>query len=180
MGLSGADQEVHWVAMGIGDQVDFRREPASRPSEGLCAGPPFAPAACWWARMTVPSSITHSVSASPRRTSRTACHTPTRLHRLNRVNTDIQGPKASGRSRQGAPVRCFQRMASTNGRLGRLGLPRCPSSGGSRGATFAHIRSLSWLRGMQSPRIFILGTRLKIKVQAMSSITSANLKTRLS
>jgi hypothetical protein len=50
--------------MGIGDQVDFRREPASRPSECLHPGPPFAPAAWQWAQMTVPSSNTHSVSAS--------------------------------------------------------------------------------------------------------------------
>lgn len=146
--LTRAEHEIHRVAVGIGDQVDFGREPAPRPAKPLRAGPPFAPAACWWARMTVPSSITHSVSASVRRVSRTVCHTPARLHRLKRVNTDVQGPKASGRSRQGAPVRCFQRMASTNGRLGRLGLPRRPFSEGRRGASLAHMWSLNWLRGI--------------------------------
>ncbi len=157
--LARAEHEVHRIAVGIGDQVDLGREPAPRSAKPLRAGPPFAPAACWWARMTVPSSITHSVSASLRSTSRMVCHTPARLQRLKRVKTDAQEPKTSGRSRQGAPVRCFHRMASTKGRLGRLGLPRRPFSGGRRGASLAHIWSLNWLRGIGIPMAIYLGYR---------------------
>jgi len=92
--------------------------------------------------MTVPSTMTHSQSASPRSASRARCQTPFRFHRLKRVKTVFQGPKDSGRSLQGAPVLCFQRMASTMGRLSSRGRPIPPCSLGSRGPSLAHIRSV--------------------------------------
>ena len=140
--LAWCQHEVHRIPVGIPDQVDFSRETAAGTPDCLDVGPPFAPAACWWARMTVPSTMTHSQSASPRRASRTRCQTPLRFHRLKRVKTVFQGPKDSGRSRQGAPVRCFQRMASTIGRLSRRGRPIPPCSLGSSGSSLAHIRSV--------------------------------------
>ena len=37
-------------------EMHLRAEPALAAPEGLgCRVPPFAPAACWWARITVPS-----------------------------------------------------------------------------------------------------------------------------
>jgi hypothetical protein len=140
--LAWRQHKVHGISVGIPDQVDFGREAAARAPDGLGVGPPFAPAACWWARMTVPSTMTHSQSASPRRASRTLCQTPLRFHRLKRVKAVFQGPKDSDRSRQGTPVLCFQRMASTIGRLSRRGRPMPPCSLGSSGSSLAHIRSV--------------------------------------
>ena len=54
----------------------------------------------------------------------------------------FQSSKDSGRSRQGAPVRCFQRMASTIGRLSMQGRPIPLCSLGSSGSSLAHIRSV--------------------------------------
>src|SRR5581483_10103415 len=45
--------------------------------------------------------------------------TPLMLQRLKRRNTLFQSPSASGRSRQGEPVRTIQRTPSTNIRLSR-------------------------------------------------------------
>lgn len=59
MSLPRGEQEVHGVAVGVSDQVDLRGEPASGSSETLSAGPPCAPAACWCARITVPSRVVY-------------------------------------------------------------------------------------------------------------------------
>jgi hypothetical protein len=66
-------------------------------------------------------------------------------------------------------------MASMKGWLGRLGLPNHPSSGGSRGASFAHTRSLSWLRGILSLQVFTLGKTFQGKLLAPSFMTVTNL-----
>ena len=73
------------------------------------------------------------------RASRIVCQSPTLLHRLNRVKTLIQGPNSSGKSRHGAPVRCFQRMASIMFRWFLEGRPVLPRSGGSNGANLSHM-----------------------------------------
>ena len=88
------------------------------------------------------STMIDSQSASPRRASRTRCQTPLRFHRVKRVKTMFQGPKGSGRSRQGAPVQCFQMMASTIRRLSRRGRTILSCSLGKRGSSLAHIRSV--------------------------------------
>ena len=44
------------LAAPLGLEMDLRAEPALAAPEGLRRRvPPFAPAACWWARITVPS-----------------------------------------------------------------------------------------------------------------------------
>jgi hypothetical protein len=46
----------HQLAAPFSSQVDFGAEPAPAPAEGFSLWVPFfAPAACWWARMMVPS-----------------------------------------------------------------------------------------------------------------------------
>jgi len=80
------------------------------------------------------------------------------------------------------PPGCSSPMLPENGfdegTIGKAWPAVRPSSGGSRGASIIHNRSLIWLRGIQSPRIFILGTTLQTKVQALPLITIANLRTR--
>ena len=90
------------------------------------------------ARM-VASIINHSVSASIRRTSNIVCHRPALLQRLKREKTLFQDPNSPGKSLQGAPVRCFQRMASIMFGWFFGGRPVFPRSGGSKGANLSHM-----------------------------------------
>src|SRR5258708_18318972 len=67
----------------------------------------------------VESTIRYSKSGSSDTASKIRHHTPLMLHRLKRRNTLFQSPNASGRSRQGEPVRTIQSTPSTNIRLSR-------------------------------------------------------------
>src|SRR5262249_61331822 len=61
MFLAGSHNHFYRTAAGIDGQVQFRAEPATRPAQRFVSTPFFmAPAACWWARMIVESSIKHS------------------------------------------------------------------------------------------------------------------------
>ena len=51
-------------AQGIDYNVDFRRKTSSRASKRLFFLPPFAPAACWWARIAETSIMSDSSSVS--------------------------------------------------------------------------------------------------------------------
>src|SRR5213079_3797739 len=86
---------------------------------------------------------------------RAATGRPAKEHRLmveamvwrKRVYTLCHGPYRSGRSRQGAPVRSFHRMALTIGRCALFGFPVFGFSGGSSGAKRSHSASVSsWRR----------------------------------
>lgn len=89
-------------------------------AKGLIFRPPFlAPAACWWARMMVLSTIRYSKSGSSDMASKMRRHTPLSLQRLKRRNTLFQSPNTSGRSRHGEPVRTIHNTPSTNMRLSR-------------------------------------------------------------
>ena len=55
-------------------------------------------------------------------------------------------PKASGRSRQGEPVRAIHRTASTNSRLSRPLRPGSPGLPDSSGAMRPHCTSLNTIR----------------------------------
>lgn len=102
--------------------------------------PPFSPAAWWWARMIVESTIRYSKPGSADIALKIRHQTPLRLQRLNRRNMLFHDPNTSGRSRQGEPVRVrrgLEPMAahaslhsttSTNIRLSRPLLPRVHSS----------------------------------------------------
>jgi hypothetical protein len=109
--------------------VDFGGKAPPRTSQSLCglAAVFFnAPAACWWARILVLSikicfailqsfawSLSHNFFQRPRAS-----------HLLNRLYTASQWPKASGKSRQGMPVRARYNTASINMRsLCAGGLP---------------------------------------------------------
>src|SRR3981081_3723955 len=67
----------------------------------------------------VESTIRYSKSGSSDIASKIRHQTPLMLHRLKRRNTLFQSPNASGRSRQGEPVRTIHSTPSTNIRLSR-------------------------------------------------------------
>src|SRR5579871_1769968 len=56
-GLATCQVEVERIALEVGFEVDFRREPAARAAKSLTVLPPFAPAAETCARTTVESNI---------------------------------------------------------------------------------------------------------------------------
>src|SRR3954451_16725491 len=62
----------------------------------------------------VESTIRYSKSGSSDIASKIRHQTPLTLHRLKRRNTLFQSPNASGRSRQGEPVRTIHNTPSTN------------------------------------------------------------------
>src|SRR5260370_27508997 len=108
--------------------MNLGAQATARAADRLILRPPFlAPAACWWARTMVESTIRYSKSGSSDIASKIRHQTPLRLHRLKRRNTLFQSPNASGRSRQGQPVRPIQSTPSTNIRLSR---PLPPSRSG--------------------------------------------------
>jgi hypothetical protein len=55
--LAGREDEGERQALGVTAQVEFGREAATAAPQRLPVLPPFAPAACWWARIVVLSSI---------------------------------------------------------------------------------------------------------------------------
>lgn len=55
--LPGRQDNGHQLAVPFDANVDLGREPAATSSQGFGDGVPFfAPAACWWARIVVPST----------------------------------------------------------------------------------------------------------------------------
>jgi hypothetical protein len=67
----------------------------------------------------VESMIRYSKSGSPDIASKIRRQTPFWLQRLNRRKALFQSPNASGKSRQGEPVRTIHNTPSTNMRLSR-------------------------------------------------------------
>ena len=87
---------------------DVPRYPFIRPviDQAICGGVCRAPAACWWARTTVESTLAvqsspSSASQSIRSVSQIRCHVPSNPHRRLRRYTVFHGPKRSGGSRHG-------------------------------------------------------------------------------
>ncbi|CAO4184638.1 hypothetical protein CLBKND_04466 [Methylorubrum aminovorans] len=72
----------------------------------------------------VETTIRYSKSGSSDIASKMRQHTPFWLQRLKRRNTVFHWPNASGRSRQGEPVRTIHSAPSTNMRLSRPVEPR--------------------------------------------------------
>jgi len=62
--LATGQDEFDRVAQGVDDDVELGAESAPGAAEGLAGLPPFFPAACWCARITVLSMIIHSRSGS--------------------------------------------------------------------------------------------------------------------
>jgi hypothetical protein len=63
--LAAGEREHERVALAISAQMDFCTEPSSAAAE-RAGSPFFPPAACWWARITVPSTQCISQSSNPR------------------------------------------------------------------------------------------------------------------
>src|SRR5215470_13557267 len=55
--LSGRVEQAQHIAEGINGDVNLRAQPSARASDRLLLNPPFPPAACWCARMIVPSMM---------------------------------------------------------------------------------------------------------------------------
>jgi len=148
--LSRCQQHSHQLAAAFGSDVDLGAEPTLAAPERLRRRAPFfAPAACWWARMTVPSTKCTFQSSWP---AASACcwtaansrsHTPAKRQRRKRLWTVDQEPYRSGTSRQGAPVRSFHRIAFRIRRWSSAGRPLAGFCGGSSGASLAHSASVS-------------------------------------
>jgi hypothetical protein len=117
MSLTGGQVQANRSPFAVDRDVEFAAETAPRSPESLVRLPPFAPAACWWARITVESKSRCSRWASPPRASRTRPQTPFFDQRKNRWATLFHLPNRSGKSRQGTPVRAIQTTAFTNKRL---------------------------------------------------------------
>src|SRR5690606_31758766 len=62
--LAGGECAADWTAQPAHGHVDLGAQAATRAAKGLIFSPLFAPAACWWARMMVESTIRYSKSAS--------------------------------------------------------------------------------------------------------------------
>src|SRR3954449_7357349 len=115
--LAGCEHHGHRLAAALGAEMDLGGEAALAAPERLLRWvPPFAPAACWCARITVPSTKCRSQSSAPAASAwrwtaaRSWSQTPARVQRRKRVYTVCQGPYRSGKSRQGTPVASFQRI----------------------------------------------------------------------
>lgn len=86
MRLSWGEMKPRRVAQCIACGMDFCGQATLAAPDGfLRLVPPFAPAACWWARTIVASIIAYSLSKSSARRSNTCFQTPRRLQRVWRV-----------------------------------------------------------------------------------------------
>lgn len=138
--LAGGDDDRHKLLALLNSQVELGGQAAARASETVvvrfdpdAAGrlllqvPLFrAPAAYWWARQTVESTLMSQVmscfaSAWACTAAKNRCQVPSRCHRRNRSYDLAQGPYRSGTSRQGTPVRVRNRMPSISCRLVHIG-----------------------------------------------------------
>src|SRR5439155_17395388 len=115
--LARGEHEGHRLTMPLGAGVHLGRKAALAVAE--CLGfwvPPFAPAACWCARITEPSTKWMPQSTSPAASawrwtaSNSRSQIPASRQRRKRLYSVCHGPYRSGTSRQGAPVRIFHRI----------------------------------------------------------------------
>ena len=142
MHLAGGEAHAQRIAERIDGDVQLGTQPAARAPDGVILSPPFAPAACWWARTMVESMITYSKSGSLAKALKRLAHTPFFDHRGKRRQTLFQLPNAGGKSRQGAPVRAIHKTASMNRRSSRPVAPQSPFLPGIRSLMYSHYRSV--------------------------------------
>jgi hypothetical protein len=118
MRLAGRQDDADRQALTVCAKVDFGRKATTRAAKILVLRPPFAPAAQWCARMMVLSIICKASAPPP--PSASACNStsqiPLSVQRRNCRHTEFQLPSSLGRSRQGAPVRAIQKIASNTRR----------------------------------------------------------------
>ena len=119
-----------------------------------------APAACWWARTTVESTLTSQVispaaSARACKLVRIRAQVPARCQARTNPYTDAHGPYRSGTSRHGHPARVRHRIPSMSCRNGHVrGRPGFFPFG-SNGSSTAHCASVKSAR----PLTGTVGTR---------------------
>jgi hypothetical protein len=76
MPFTSGHDESERIAQCIAHGMQFRGKPTPATPYRLRLLPPFAPAACWWARMMVASIMSHAVSASTARVLNLICQPP--------------------------------------------------------------------------------------------------------
>ena len=139
--LAGGETNAQRIAERIDGDVQLGAQPPARAPDGLILSPPFAPAACWWARTMVESSMTYSKSGSSAKALKRLSHTPAFDQREKRRKVLFQAPTSAGKSRHGAPVRATHSTDSTNRRLFRPVTPRSDSLPGTRPLIRSHCVS---------------------------------------
>ncbi len=147
--LSGRVEQTEHIAEGIDRNMNLRAQASPRSPDRLLLNPPFPPAACWCARMIVPSMIIDSKSGSSARAVKMRSHTPALAQRRKRFHTLFQFPKNGDRSRHGVPVRAIQTIASTNSRLSSPDRPGSPGFPGTRSSMRLHCSSVNRWRIIQ-------------------------------
>src|SRR5512135_2363377 len=114
-GVATGEDELQWVAQGIGHGMDLSAEAAARAPQGFGIRVAFlAPAAQACARTTVLSKSTACKSGSVATCRCKSAHTPCLLQREKRLNTLFQRPNSAGSKRHWAPLRNTQSTASRN------------------------------------------------------------------
>lgn len=158
--LTGGDFRREGKALTVSDQVDFAAESAPRAAQSVVSGflamlpETFfgAPAAAREARMCVPSIHHKSQSMWPSRSSRIwraskiRSKLPFFRHVLKYPYTVSQGPKRSGRSRQGAPVLRIHSTPLSISRAVRRGRPVLARGAASKGSISFHWSSVTSCR----------------------------------
>ena len=154
--LAGSDSCDQRSALAVSNQMEFGSETASAAAQRVIGGflgvmsDTFllAPAAAREARICVPSMHHKSHSSLPSR-SRRICSVfrirskvPLRRHFEKWSYTVCQGPKRSGKSRQGAPVRRIQTMPFHIFRGSLAGRPVRAAALGNKGPTKRHCSSV--------------------------------------
>ena len=147
MALPRRQHQRHRLAAALRAEMNLRRESATAPPQRCRFRiPRFAPAACWCARTTVPStqctrqSRCPAAAASRWMAATSRSQTPAGVQRRTRVSTLGHGPDRSGRSRHGAPVASFHRMPFSTSRSSLRGAPGV--RGGRRRARRTHSAAL--------------------------------------
>jgi hypothetical protein len=92
--FAGREDDGERQTAGVAAQVQLGREAPARAAQGLTVLPPLAPAACWWARIVVPSSIWTRSSAAPlpAKAAKTASNGPRSRQRAKRRQTVFHFP----------------------------------------------------------------------------------------
>src|SRR5215467_359408 len=92
MTLARKKNKADQVSQSIYKHHDLGGQATARFADGLILSPPFAPVACRWTLMIVPSMSAYSRSGSPDKVSKILSKTPLSAHRRN-----ASRPKASSR-----------------------------------------------------------------------------------
>lgn len=96
--------DVQRPPLRVDDRMDLGGKSSTTSTQSITFDPPFSPAASWCARTTEASMMEPRLTRLVCKALKTCAHRPRRDQLLNRLYTVFQGPKRSGKSRQGIPV----------------------------------------------------------------------------